>query len=92
MNFVFLCSFERQIGVEFVVFSQALSGKRVTQQLLNFASAFSRVCFSAVFESQFPHRYVGDWENDLQHGQGTFYFADGACFQGLWVQVYNRIP
>ncbi|CAN0430474.1 unnamed protein product, partial [Hapterophycus canaliculatus] len=30
--------------------------------------------------------YEGEWENDLQHGQGTFYFADSSCFRGLWVQ------
>lgn len=30
---------------------------------------------------------MGDWENDLQHGNGIFYFADSSCFQGVWVQV-----
>lgn len=36
------------------------------------------------------HRYVGDWENDLQHGDGIFYFADSSCFQGSWVQVTHH--
>lgn len=35
----------------------------------------------------FDRRYEGEWENDLQHGQGTFYFADSSCFKGSWVQV-----
>lgn len=53
-------------------------------------------CFLPVFPSlplvlRYPvpvfFRYEGEWENDLQHGQGTFYFADSSCFKGTWVQV-----
>lgn len=40
----------------------------------------------------FLGRYVGEWQNDLQHGQGTFYFADGSCFRGLWKEVLYLVP
>ncbi|CAN0556402.1 unnamed protein product, partial [Ectocarpus sp. 12 AP-2014] len=32
-------------------------------------------------------KYVGGWENDLQHGDGTFFFADCSSFKGLLFHV-----
>lgn len=46
---------------------------------------FTLTC--VICRTLFLVRYVGQWENDLQHGQGTFYFADSSCFRGVWMQV-----
>jgi hypothetical protein len=34
-------------------------------------------------------KYVGDWQNDKQHGQGTYTYADGEKYIGDW-QNGNR--
>ena len=29
-------------------------------------------------------KYTGQWEGDLQHGQGTCHYADGSTYEGQW--------
>ncbi|MDA0361923.1 MAG: hypothetical protein O3A45_02845 [Proteobacteria bacterium] len=29
-------------------------------------------------------KYVGEWKDDKQHGQGTYTFADGGKLVGEW--------
>jgi hypothetical protein len=31
------------------------------------------------------HKYVGEWMNGKNHGQGTYTLADGTIEKGLWV-------
>lgn len=30
-------------------------------------------------------RYVGHWQEDLMHGEGTYWFPTGASYSGHWV-------
>ena len=32
------------------------------------------------------NRYFGDWKKGKRHGQGTFFYANGAIYEGEWVQ------
>ncbi|XP_023131962.1 radial spoke head 1 homolog isoform X3 [Amphiprion ocellaris] len=31
-------------------------------------------------------RYVGDYRQNMKHGQGTFYYPDGSIYEGSWVE------
>ena len=35
------------------------------------------------------YRYVGDFSNGLFDGKGVFYFADGAKYEGVWIQGHS---
>ena len=39
-----------------------------------------------VHHSQYPLRnmYDGELVNGLRHGQGVFYYANGAKYEGMW--------
>ena len=30
------------------------------------------------------NRYIGDFKNNVRHGQGTEYLGDGSCYVGSW--------
>lgn len=39
-------------------------------------------------------RYVGDYDQNMKHGQGTFYYPDGSKYEGIeaetctWADAY----
>ena len=30
--------------------------------------------------------YIGEWKDDKAHGNGTYYHADGAKYEGEWIE------
>ena len=37
------------------------------------------------FHNPGNERYVGEWQDDRQHGSGMLIFSDGERFEGQWV-------